>query len=229
MGLKRADKGGGGDLEIATSGMAGRSQTTPPSCTCSDEGETTTPALHLGIEHSQSRSGDGLTFAEEEEESSKDGDIQSDPSHMQPQSSNNDRVSFAGGIGEVGVGAMSRKRKKPHRSTEEEEESSDEDSELIAAMQYRVANDEASTDGDDNPHPGIGFTEASGAETKNESTDGEEWQGHAPAPSSSLSQTPLIFSGHSSPDKADVGFESGSRQASSALGTTEKVLDLWND
>ncbi|KAF8262764.1 hypothetical protein EI94DRAFT_1808282 [Lactarius quietus] len=186
----------------------------------------TTPALHLGLEHSQSRSGDGLTFAEEEEESSKDGDIQSDPSHMQPRSSDNDCIGFAGGIGKVGVGAMSKKQKKPHRSAKEEEESSKEDLELVAAVRYRAANDEASTDGDDNPHPGIGFKEASGAETENESNDGEEWWGHAPAPSPSPSQTPPIFSGCSSPDKADIGFESGSGQASSALGTTEKVLDL---
>jgi hypothetical protein len=74
-GLEESRQQWGGDLKVATSRMAGQSTLTPPSCAHSDEGEMTTPALHVGLEHSQSRSGDGFTFPEEEEESSKDRDI----------------------------------------------------------------------------------------------------------------------------------------------------------
>ncbi|KAF8257280.1 hypothetical protein EI94DRAFT_1709293, partial [Lactarius quietus] len=124
------------------------------------------------------------------------------------------------------VGAMSGNWRKWHRAAEKEEESSKEDSELVATTQHRAAaSDEAGTNWDNDAHPGVGFVKTNVARAENDSHSEEEWWGHAPAPLPS--ETPTSFlAGHSSPN---VDFESEGGVASPAIGTMEKVIDLWND
>ncbi|KAF8256658.1 hypothetical protein EI94DRAFT_1821064 [Lactarius quietus] len=177
----------------------------------SDEGDAPSPALHPGIEPSEPRSGDRCTLAEEEEEeSSDDGDIPSDPGHIQSWSSEGNKTDDDNW----------------HRAAEKEEESSKEDSELVATTQHRAAaSDEAGTNWDNDAHPGVGFVKTNVARAENDSHSEEEWWGHAPAPLPS--ETPTSFlAGHSSPN---VDFESEGGVASPAIGTMEKVIDLWND
>jgi hypothetical protein len=169
------------------------------------------------------------TFAEEEEGSSDEGDI---PSHDCLDDSDRARSWFTGDDARVAGGLRNPSGKGKERGwvAEEEEESSCESAELVSVARYREAKAGTGEDDETGPHP-VRSARSWNAGTEDDGNgDNIESEGadlDAPAPSPS--RTPSVFSGRSSPCSSPGFEESEGRGGTSALETSEKCLELWND